>query len=954
MLSPTDPYDDRAKLISAKGKRVENTCEWIKEDGVYQSWLNSRSQLLWISGGPGKGKTMISIFLTEELAKAVEPLEDGELIFYFCDNQDEKRNTAIAILGGLLYQILQKRPKLFRCILSDFQSKEKALYTISSLEALWRIFESMLRDPDFGTTYCVIDGLDECEEGSLQVFITKLSDFFLANGSRPTVGEFKLIVVSRELPVSMTRILSFFPRLKLDPDSDDKVNNDIKHFISVKVKELSAIEGFDDSLRDRIEKALLERAEGTFLWVGFVTNELLQKDTCTEVVETLESLPKGLPGIYSRMLLQIKPDRRNTAAFILRWVIMAVRPLTLTELAVAIEMRSVSIVNSDQTIQDYIRLCGAFVKVRDGVVGLVHQSARDYFLREAPNNDPILKRFRIKQEEANYELAQTCFEYIQNGAFSSDPINIKDALHLRKFPLLNYAALYWPEHARRCSNFGEEMFDLTGPFCQKKSLVFENWWRTYRKGTHKTWDTPETFSLLHLASYCGILPLARKLLAEKSWKTRLQKLENKKDSKGTTPLIYAAMNGHEAMVRLLLDRKANINAKDNYGQTALYRAACNGHEAVVQLLLDRKADVNVKDNDGWTALYRAAWNGHEAVVRLLLDRKADVNAKDNDGQTALHRAAWNGHEAVVRLLLDRKADVNVKDNDGWTVLYRAAWNGDEAVVQLLLDGKADVNAKDNDGQTALHRAAWNGHEAVVRLLLDRKADVNAKDNDGQTALHRAAWNGDEAVVQLLLDRKADVNVKDNYGQTVLYRAAWNRDEAVVRLLLDGKADVNAKDNYGQTALHRAAWNGHEAVVQLLLDRKADVNAKDNDGQTALYRAAWNRDEAVVQLLLDRKADVNAKDNDGRTALYRAAWSRDKAVVQLLLDRKADVNAKDNDGQTALHRAAWSRDEAVVRLLLDRNADVNAKDNDGRTALHRAAENWDEAVVRILQSAPQYQ
>jgi hypothetical protein len=55
--------------------------------------------------------------------------------------------------------------------------------------------------------------------------------------------------------------------------------------------------------RTRIERALLERADGTFLWVGFVMNELLQKNTCTEVIETLERLPKGLPGIYSRMLL---------------------------------------------------------------------------------------------------------------------------------------------------------------------------------------------------------------------------------------------------------------------------------------------------------------------------------------------------------------------------------------------------------------------------------------------------------------------------------------------------------------------------------------------------------------------------------------------------------------------------------------------------------------------------
>src|SRR5436189_3421196 len=60
----TEPYVDRAMLISTKGQRVESTCEWIRDNDLYHSWMDSRSQLLWISGGLGKGKTIISIFIT--------------------------------------------------------------------------------------------------------------------------------------------------------------------------------------------------------------------------------------------------------------------------------------------------------------------------------------------------------------------------------------------------------------------------------------------------------------------------------------------------------------------------------------------------------------------------------------------------------------------------------------------------------------------------------------------------------------------------------------------------------------------------------------------------------------------------------------------------------------------------------------------------------------------------
>jgi ankyrin repeat protein len=88
----------------------------------------------------------------------------------------------------------------------------------------------------------------------------------------------------------------------------------------------------------------------------------------------------------------------------------------------------------------------------------------------------------------------------------------------------------------------------------------------------------------------------------------------------------------------------------SYRQTALYLMAACGHEAVVQLLLEKGADVDAKDNDGGTALHKTAGSGHEAVVRLLLEKGADVDAKSNDGWTALHWAAESGHEAVVQLL----------------------------------------------------------------------------------------------------------------------------------------------------------------------------------------------------------------------------------------------------------------------------------------------------------------
>ena len=287
-------------------------------------------------------------------------------------------------------------------------------------------------------------------------------------------------------------------------------------------------------------------------------------------------------------------------------------------------------------------------------------------------------------------------------------------------------------------------------------------------------------------------------------KTIIEKRPNLNPRKGQTLRAWAASDGHEAVVSLLLARDdINPDLKNDSGQTLLLLAASNGHEAVVSLLLARdNINPNSKDKDGQTPLLLAAWNGHEAVVSLLLARdNINPNSKDIDGQTPLSLAASNGREAVVSLLLARD-DINpdLKNNSGQTPLSLAASNGHESVVSLLLArDDIDPNSKDKDSRTPLFLAAWNGYESVVSLLLARdNINPNSKDKDGQTPLSLAAWTGYESVVSLLLARdNIDPNSKDKDGQTPLSLAASNGHGAVVKLLhANINNDPNYKDKYG--------------------------------------------------------------------------------------------------------------------------------------------------------------
>jgi hypothetical protein len=133
---------------------------------------------------------------------------------------------------------------------------------------------------------------------------------------------------------------------------------------------------------------------------------------------------------------------------------------------------------------------------------------------------------------------------------------------------------------------------------------------------------------------------------------RKEHLPRLSSQSGRTLLSFVAGEGHEDIIKLLLDI-IDLDLKDGkYGRTPLSCAAEKGHEAIVKLLLETgKVDADAKDIDGQTPLSWAARNGHEAVVKLLLETgKVDADAKDRRGQTPLSWAARNGHEAVVKLL----------------------------------------------------------------------------------------------------------------------------------------------------------------------------------------------------------------------------------------------------------------------------------------------------------------
>ncbi|KAK3273520.1 hypothetical protein CYMTET_18244 [Cymbomonas tetramitiformis] len=194
------------------------------------------------------------------------------------------------------------------------------------------------------------------------------------------------------------------------------------------------------------------------------------------------------------------------------------------------------------------------------------------------------------------------------------------------------------------------------------------------------------------------------------WKEAGAKVDAE-DGEGRISLTLALAGGHESVVAALLEAGAGVNA--GTGQRPVHAAAERGMVEMLRVLVDKGAEVDAEDGAGRTALTVALAFGQEAAARALLEAGAGVNA--GTGRRPLHGAAEGGMMEILRELVDKGADVEAEDGEGRTALMLALVFGQEAAAQALLEAGAGVKA--GTGQRPLHAAARKGMEEMARELV---------------------------------------------------------------------------------------------------------------------------------------------------------------------------------------------------------------------------------------------
>ncbi|KAH8979084.1 hypothetical protein EDB92DRAFT_1981522 [Lactarius akahatsu] len=652
------------------------TAQWFFQGSMFDEWKSTGS-LLWIYGKPGSGKTILCSAIVQDIA-ALSEVGLASMAYFYFDFRDLDKQHIRNLLPSLLIQLSaqsdRRRDILSRLYLAHDNGEKKPRVGVMT-----QCLRDMLTIPDQRPIYIILDALDECPNLS-----------GIPSPREQVVGLVKDLVNLRlpHLHICVTSRPEFDIRATLGPlalrnvslhDQSGQKKDIVDYVHSVVYSDSETMmKRWRNEDKKMVVEALSEKADGMFRWV-FCQLDTLRQCLPQCVRRTLNELPETLDETYERVVMEIKKANQAHAYRMLQCLTVAVRPLSVAELAELLAFNfdvakgGIPELNSEWRWEDHeqavLSTCSSLITVvpdyRSPVVQFSHFSVKEFLMSDRlATSTGDISQYHISLEDAHTVLARACL-----GVLLRDPNVENDA---NSAPLARYAAEHWVTHARvenvasRVREGVEQLFDPDQPY-------FEAWVQLHDVDA----ESPDPPNLADMKS-------------------------------GARPLYYAALCGlHELVDHLTLEYRQYTSARGGLLGTALHSASYAGHLQIVRSFLGNGVDVDVRDHWNGSPLQWASFMGHCDIVQCLLDHGADVNLQDDFHETPLILAAHDGHLDVVRVLLEHNANVHSRGMDGQTPLQRAIRGASHTpkgdypqIMQLLLEHGADVDVEDKDGQTS--------------------------------------------------------------------------------------------------------------------------------------------------------------------------------------------------------------------------------------------------------------
>ncbi|KAK1754050.1 ankyrin repeat-containing domain protein [Echria macrotheca] len=950
------PYDRRCE------EHLEGTGSWLLNSKAYTEWKTSeKSDLLWVRGKPGCGKSVLAAVTITDLKLEVEP--DTALGYAFCRRDEESFQDPTGIFGALARQISEHTPTLDPVL--DMESRAYSSAS-PSRTAIRLIISSAIKA--FKRVYLVVDALDECRDNDQ--LAKELRDLVENKGLPPV----KVIVFSRN-EYKIEQHLGEYKQIEPDQGANEE---DLKAYIQSRFPNDKKADGKKSANAEIREQCFL-KADGMFLWVQLLADTLHNSPLPKkEKLRLIKTIPPGLDSMYDRILEGICNQveySRTTAFSVLLWVMYAWRPMTRTEMLDAVADYSEATKLEDATrhekAEHLVSICANLVFIdKEGSFRLCHESVRSHLEKLAPEPNHPLSEFLKRKENIHQRLAEICLNYLLLEDFERGAALSWSGLYkfAERKPFLSYAS-NWDVHVNKenasalhdlimkCVN-SQPRRELSMQF----NLLDLDSLGTMGISSSNLWKYSGTSNPLHLLAICGLKSVAEKL-------PDVASMALEEDGSERTPLAYVVARQHQEMALWLIEQiQSSPDHSLSVAQqlSVLHSAAELGWADIVEKLLSRNEDlVNLKMSpDGQTPLGRAAMAGKKEVVEVLLRHDANVNLADGKADYPLLLAASCGHTSVVHLLLAHGAEPNCCDAQGFGPLHYAADIANTEIATALLEENADPlsTGPEQKNKSPLALAALRDSVEMLTAFRNAQPDImiNMKTERGWNPIHGAAFHNAAKALKYLAEmgNQKDSLTDDAEKETALNIAADLGHLESVKVLIDVGCDPTLRDAKGKNALHSAARSGKIKVVQYILDKHAAAKSlllsQEADAyETPLHSAVYGENPDIVKLLLEHGSDPCPGNDAKSSPLHWAAEKGLTKIAAILLTHSKDANPRDSSSQTPIHLAAKSgKYDFIVQFLQDAaslglSVDINAVSKAGKSAIGLSLLNGFDDIAMFL-------
>lgn len=332
-------YPEMASRQQQIGRAHDQTFQWIFEDprekdepwDNFVSWLLEGSELYWINGKAGSGKSTLMKYVNDE-PRTLQALEDWAGLtslvvgrFFFWNSGFEMEKSLEGLFRSLIYQIIEQAPSTVEVMFSAhelsqvksvvFTDKRNAFWT---LERLVAALQRLAASPSPFQSYCFfIDGLDEFD-GDHDCLVDALEELTSAD-------HIKICASSRPLPIFNEAFAESFS-LKLQ----DLTADDIRTYINTEMKRIRQGRRFAEKKSSDFRSLVsdtINKASGVFLWVRLVVRSLQaglrNGDSVEELKGRLDDTPNDLLSLFQKMVNNLDDRYKAQATRMFRMIFAA-------------------------------------------------------------------------------------------------------------------------------------------------------------------------------------------------------------------------------------------------------------------------------------------------------------------------------------------------------------------------------------------------------------------------------------------------------------------------------------------------------------------------------------------------------------------------------------------------------------------------------------------------------